>query len=126
MEKTNPQVETIIGDEFKIKLNLVGTHKAKIWEFQSEWRFMLKVFPLSNNPIFGNDYLQDAITSFRQGVRIPITEHFVEIDPIKFQQMEILLGPKHTNADKIMVKSLINTYNPTATLKVSHLHNKIR
>lgn len=125
IEKLYPTIQTINKEEFKLHLN-VGIHKLKMWEFQSEWRFLLRVFPITNNPMYQNDFFQDTITSFKQGISIPFSDYCVSIDPSKFKQMEILLGPKHNDADKIIIESLISKYNPNAALKVSNLYKKIR
>ncbi|NOQ27820.1 MAG: hypothetical protein GQ564_20860 [Bacteroidales bacterium] len=109
----------------------VGIYKSRHWNFQSEWRFVLKILPNSSlSPINKDknelDLVSNIIFSIKEGNKIPFNNYLVDIDESRFKDMEILLGPKHTKADKIIVESLVNKYNPNAKIAVSELYEKIR
>ena len=84
-------------------MNKFGKYKSSHWSFQSEWRFILKILPitskdpLNNNPANSN-ILSDAIFSMLKGDVLPFSDYFVRINDEKFKQMEILLGPRHDRA----------------------------
>jgi len=127
-DKLYPNVYSEQGDGFTISLNKIGQFKSKHWTFQSEWRFILKIFPIirEQETIEDSDLLKDSIKSVWDGKDLPFTDYFVNINDLKFKEMEILLGPKHSESDRIIVESLISKYNPTAKLSISDLHKKIK
>ncbi len=130
-DKLYPQIETISGDTFTISLNKIGSYKSKHWAFQSEWRYIIKILPnISKEPAYINspesNMLSDSLFSMRKGDRLPFTDYFVNINDAKFKEMEILMGPKHTEADRLIVDSLINNYNPGVSLQISDLYRKIK
>ena len=127
-DKLYPNVYSEHGERFTINLNKVGKFKSKHWAFQSEWRFILNIFPIIREQETNEDYdlLEDSITSIWKGKDLPFTDYLVNINEFKFKEMEILLGPKHSESDRIIVESLISKYNPTAKLSISDLHKKIK
>lgn len=130
-EKLYPQIKTISGNEFTINLNKIGTYKSTHWRFQSEWRFIIKAFPnTSSEPAYKNksasNLLSDSLYSMRKGDNLPFNDYYVSLNELKFKEMEILLGPKHNSADRIIVESLIKQYNPNCNLLISDLHRKIK
>lgn len=128
--KLYPTIRTISGDKFTISLNKIGSYKSMHWEFQSEWRFIIKIFPITSKaPTLNNsesDMISDSLYSIQKGDKLPFSDYYVNINELKFKEMEILLGPKHSIADRIIVESLISKYNPEAKLDISDLHRKIK
>jgi hypothetical protein len=130
-DKLYPTIETISGDKFTIHLNKIGSYKSTHWKFQSEWRYIIKILPItSKDPINlykpELDILSDALYSMRKGDRLPLIDYFANINLSKFKDMEVLLGPKHSRADRIIVESLLKNYNPTGRLIISDLSRKIK
>lgn len=126
--KLYPNIYSENAGKFTIKFNKIGQFKSKHWKFQSEWRFILKIFPLMREQGLNKEYdmLSDSLNSIWDGRILPFTDYFVNINNEKFKEMEILLGPKHSESDKIIVQSLISKFNPTAKLLISDLHKKIK
>ncbi|QNF34415.1 hypothetical protein HUW51_17415 [Adhaeribacter swui] len=130
-KKLFPQIETINGDSFNINLNKIGIYKSLHWKFQSEWRYIIKIMPTSSrNPAYysmrESNIMADSIYSMRKGDKLPFSSYLVDIDKNKIENMEILLGPKHTTSEKLIVESLVKNFNPKAEIRISCLHNKIR
>lgn len=130
-EKLYPTVESIVEEGVYVNTNLIGVYKSDYWKFQSEWRYIINILPLpskQNAQLYSADsnFLDDAISSLRNGTKLSFTDYFVNINETKFKRMEIVMGPKHTDSDKIIVESLINNYNPGIKLTISNLHQKIR
>ncbi len=133
INKLAPNIKTVSQSGLKFALGEIGKYKSKHWAFQSEWRYILRIFPSlkkSSILIDDNNGVIDAFTKVfepvEKGERLPFSSFFVNINESKFEQMEILLGPKHTESEKLIVESLIARFNPNAKLSISSLHNKVR
>ncbi|MDX9852578.1 MAG: hypothetical protein RBS81_02170 [Tenuifilaceae bacterium] len=123
-----PEIHSLHGDQFTMDFNKVGHFKSKHWIFQSEWRFILKILPLSYIPETPkeSDLIMNSLNSIQKEQSLPFSDYFVYINELKFKEMEILLGPRHSKSDRVIVESLICKYNPTAKLYISELHGKIK
>ena len=62
----------------------------------------------------------------KSGEKLPFNNYDINIQESAFEKMEILLGPKHSLSDKIIVESLLEKFNHNATLKVSSLYGAIK
>ena len=95
----------------------INRYKRKCWEFQSEWRYGILVFPCDEHRRFKMDlkpHLED----------IPFSFIDLKIEEDAFVEMEIVLGPKMNKGDKEVVKCLVEKYCPTATIRDSELRIK--
>lgn len=110
-------------------LNAIGRYKPKVWGFEKEWRYIFWIFP---KPMleFGKESYSDS--NFAEDVKkfgkkkIPFIRYPLNIRDEAFEQMEITLGPKHSDGDIAIIKALIKAYNPKAKFKLSELTGKIR
>ncbi|CEO33231.1 DUF2971 domain-containing protein [Paraclostridium sordellii] len=106
-------------------LRELGVYKRLNWSFQQEWRYII-----SSSPI--NIKEKPTIELHRETVRriedteypAPFDKIFLSVDEKYFEKMEILIGPKVSDGDKIIIESLVNKYAPNATINESKL--KIR
>ncbi|MDP1545268.1 MAG: DUF2971 domain-containing protein [Anaerolineales bacterium] len=115
--------------EATFNLNAIGKYKPKVWQFETERRYILWIFP-KNIFDFGNESYNDsrfaeAIKNFGKK-QIPFDHYCLKIREEAFEKMEIMLGPKHSDGDIAIVKALIKAYNPKAKFKPSELTGKIR
>ena len=116
-----------------VLLSEIGKYKNPVWAEQSEWRFMVPVFPMTRE-IFtkmsaketcleGSKLIFDAMEREQdpglEYLDIPIKRGHID-------QMEITLGPRATAADRIIVESLRDSFAPKATIAKSSLAGKIR
>lgn len=127
--KLKPALKTIVGNQFTIHLDKIGIYKATHWAFQSEWRYIIKVFPFASevqNMNNGSNLLRESLLSINRGDSVPFSHLDITVNEEKFKQMEIILGPKSSEADKIIVESLVEKFNPTAIVKNSDLKGTIR
>lgn len=130
-DKLYPKIR---GTEFnKFNLETIGLFKHKIWEFQSEWRYIIRAYPKPDVDILAKWNDTDEFNPLQfspRNVRQPIAleEIYLNIIESKFKKMEIMLGPKHSDADYEIVRSLLQVHNPEAlnSLKGSELKGKIR
>ncbi|MPM26726.1 hypothetical protein SDC9_73231 [bioreactor metagenome] len=125
--------------------NTFGNFKSKHWEFQKECRYKITAIPCKypkdedflNSLVSGKSFLTSAnhildkilnsiSNSFMEYQDISANYFDIPLNDIAFQNMEILLAPQSTEADKLIVEALIKSYCPTAMLKDSNLKGKIR
>lgn len=123
-EKLYPYLLKEEGDSFSIALGELGKYKNLHWKFQNEWRYILNVLPLNlNQPVENscNDF-QIIANKMRLGLeKQPFPHYDMHISDEAFEDMEITLSPRISTGSRIIVESLIEKYNPVATLSESHL-----
>lgn len=132
--ETIPQIENIRNGEMAEKNRtlfgynefLPGMDKNNYWEFQKEWRYMLRVIPSKNpeNDIKNNNKDTEYIDTLPK-VDIEFKDLHIREDALK--QMEIMLGPKTNEIDKRIVELLIKDVNLNKDIKIkeSELKNRI-
>ena len=104
----------------KIAFNLydLGLFKKKCWEFEQEWRFKIFAFPpefeLTDDPYF---------SALANPEKYPIEVSYVDfpLEPGIFNEAEFTLGPNATEAQYLILESLIEKYAPKAKVKCSNL-----
>ena len=120
-DKLYPKLVTHEGDKFSIAL---GIHKNIHWEFQHEWRYILHFYPLDFNQDPGRvtTSVQIMANKLLHGLETqPFPFYDLQLDDTAFDQMEITLSPKISAGNRLIVKSLIEKYNPSALISESSL-----
>ena len=117
-----PNVVSAVGDSITLDIGKIGGYKNECWSFQKEFRYLFFVSPWNKKEIL-NSTPEHHIQLFERLKNKALDIDFIdfEIDPEKFKDMTIKLGPRASNAEKIIVQSLINSFNPNATLEESTL-----
>jgi len=116
----------------------IGTYKRKEWSIQKESRFKVMVQPIDINYVAknaktqdgnGTDILLKTVESIGPSIALskPITKMFIDLPlmPEKLEDIEIMMGPLTTEADKIIVESLLAPYKD-AVIKNSSFYGKLR
>ena len=112
----------ILGeDEKSLVIFSFGKYKSKFWEFQKEWRYLLW-FIKPNAWNKGNNFFKEVCAG---NVTLPINYFDLKIDDECFNKMEVLVSPKMSEGNRILLDTLIKRYNPTALLKESMLRGKM-
>ncbi|MBA7578893.1 hypothetical protein ES708_20759 [subsurface metagenome] len=105
----------------------IGKYKRLIWKFESEWRYILIIIPLEKETeINKNDIIARSSHLIKARKGLGFKKYYRPIMKDAFKNMEITLGPKSNDSDRIIVESLIEKYNPTANLFDSNLKDDIR
>lgn len=88
----------------------LGRYKNDVWRFQKEWRYWISLMPM------GLKELETATTSthmelvkrLEDTALAPPYEHlFVELSDEAISQMEVIFGPRMTEAEKILTTHLL-------------------
>ena len=130
-------VEQISNNGLLIKKNEIGIYKREEWKIQEESRFILIVTPfdkdLAYRSISADDYDITRIMKLEETVypslirNKPIKKTFFDLplDPIKLNNIEVMLGPMTDDADEIIVRSLLKDF-PNAHIQFSKFRDKLR
>jgi len=101
----------------------VGKYKHKRWSFQEEVRFALTIVPMLINPRNGD---LDIIRGIQDGIPVPISYFDVKLSPEALRNMELVIGPCCTDADRVIIDSLIKNLNPECKILDSQLSAKLK
>jgi hypothetical protein len=105
--KTNTRSQTIWSAK-------VGLYKTFDWEFQSEHRYRIIVYPNNGfKPATGEKFKTKSVMTLKH-IDIPIRD-------TAFEQMKILLGPKQLLSHQLIVEALVDKYNPKIKIEQSSL-----
>ena len=103
------------------------------WSFQKEYRFALFVLPSLELPVEGPgspkfcERLPDyVITALVNGIAPGIEFLDVDLSDNTLKELEVTFGPLCSEGSKIVVRALINSYAPEATIRESQFSGNIR
>ena len=129
----NPVLVKNDSKSTQIIVSPVGKYKNSYWNFQDEWRYRLWFLPISYITVLQNyeniNFInQHLINGFLGHKKIPFTYYDLKIKDSAFENMEIMLSPDITEGNRIIVKTLLEKYNPKAVdhITESCLKNLIR
>lgn len=115
--------DTATGYTKRINIKDIGRYKEKVWEFQQEWRYKLFIAPWTLNDLIKANSVEKQVDLFNRlkEFNLPFSYYDLDLDENKFKDMEILLGPKTSVAEEIIVRALVNEYNKDAKVMISSL-----
>lgn len=122
-------VETLNDGKTTYKLKLLGKYKPIVWGFEAEWRYIIWIIPSAPFDFTDKNYDDKMVNELKKVAvkkKLPFDHYFLSIRDNAFEEMEIVLGPKHSDGDVATVKALISTYNPKAQLSLSVLTGTIK
>lgn len=129
-EKLIPQTKFEGENRITIALDPIGKYKRKYWAFQQEVRYKITAAPYSlkelekcKKPV---DHCELMNRILDEKTPAPYKDFFLELRDDAFDNMEILLGPKTTVSEDIIVKSLVEKYCDGFSVKVSKSRIKIK
>lgn len=105
--------------------NKVGIYKSKCWDYQQEYRYILKIYPVGDSTSNAT-LVQPSLDQHN----LPIDHYDLRIRDEAFSQMQIWLDPYtlERSHEEQRVKELLNKYNRPALgqLRFSSLQGKFR
>ncbi|MEC1748061.1 DUF2971 domain-containing protein [Schinkia azotoformans] len=117
-----PNIVINSGHNFTLNTGNIGKFKRTSWSFQKEYRYKLHVLPFALKELElmlrqGNHQIIEKLQNYNLSfnyIDLYLKDDFLE-------EMEILCGPKVSEAQKIIIESLVEKYNPKANIKNSNL-----
>ncbi|MCD8353310.1 MAG: DUF2971 domain-containing protein, partial [Clostridiales bacterium] len=126
VEKLYPHMLKIDGKQLELKFDNLGKHKNLHWKFQREWRYKLDILPFNiniNQPteelIDGNSKTLNRIIHGTEMQLFPYYDMIISNEA--FEDMEITLSPRIGGGSNLIVQTLVEKYNPSATITESSL-----
>ena len=127
--KLHPVILSTQDDRIAYDVKNFGKYKKLEWRFQSEWRYIIMIWPGPFN--YKNTPASDWVKNFAQKLHsgllhrsLPFNDFYLDLDESVINNIEVVLGPKASEGDRVIVESLLTKYCSNATLKLSNL--KIR
>lgn len=123
-EKLCPSVVRTTTEHTEIAFNLLGRYKNLHWSFQNEWRYIFRAFPVDYHADVER-MLKNVILNAQNVIDGSFTQVFpyydMPIEDTAYGEMEITMSPQISAGNRIILKNLIEKYNPTATIRESSL-----
>ena len=127
-DKLTPQLVTHTDECTSIATGILGKYKNTHWDFQSEWRYLFMALPIDVKRLeLDNDkYIRKINNKLLSGNLVhPFTSYDLTIAEDAFNDMEIVMGPRISKGNEVIVRSLVEKYNSEAKLMESILAGKI-
>lgn len=124
-DKLVPKTVFNEGHSVTVGLDCIGRYKSTYWEFQKEYRYVLRIFPY-RNPESSDAEITELFATDLSYDEYPLEDYFVEISNDAFDEMEVVMGPGCNESKRLMLLALLKKYAPNATLKSSELKGKIK
>lgn len=101
----------------------LGKYKSTAWEFQKEWRHIIRMWP---GPSFDELLNQDVQIAYKKFATLLNPYMYLRITDEAFEKLEITLSPKITEGNRVIVEALKEKYCPSLEIRESELYNLIR
>lgn len=103
-EMIYPQI--LFDKNNRFEISGIGQYKRECWEFQSEWRYRILFTPFSAEGI----EKREGFESIKHSKNVPYKEYYLELSENALEGAEVVMGPKTSEAEKIIVESLIEKF----------------
>ena len=115
-------------------LSELGKYKRKIWSKQTEWRYTFPIFPMTREMIRVGAMKQPGWADKFAALMLeamakeqdPGIQHIdIPLSPSHIESIQITLGPRVNESDRIIVSSLVNEFASNAKVNESSLADQI-
>ncbi len=124
-EKLYPHILEQQETSVSLAFGELGRYKNLHWKFQNEWRYMLTILPFNLTQLNTTNMLNNLSLIASKLIlgteKQPFPHYDMKLSEESFSEMQITLSPRISAGNRIIVKSLIEKYNPSAELKESSL-----
>ena len=124
LAELEPKVATITDETIHLDIGKLGKFKNTHWEFQQEWRYIMTFIALDFKLGFEelSRSFSMSVNKMAQGKEAPPFRYFdLDIDPVCFAEMEIVCSPQMTVGNRVLLETIVEKYDPTATIRDSEL-----
>lgn len=111
-------------DYFGYDLYLPGFYKNDYWAFQKEWRYRIMLVP-TRERVDDLDSEDIDYTYIKGLPDLPFWSKELKIKDDVFKRMELTLGPKVNDSDKIMIELMLEKFNPGIKVRESRLKSRL-
>ncbi len=126
----HPQIRSQTGDETSISFEKIGKYKRKYWAFQNEYRYIIRTAPWSMDEMEKVTTVEELTILYdrlldKDNKQI-CDEIYLDLADDAFENMEILLAPKASDAEYIIVQALLEKYCPNVQVKLEKSKIRVR
>jgi len=101
-------------------------YKSLEWAFQQEWRFVIHMTPVDKKALLnGSRRIEELLPTITRHHQFPLQEYYLELREDIFDNLVIMLGPKCSEGDYEIVRTLAEKHAPRATLEQSFFTGKL-
>ena len=112
------QIFKDLGFKRGIDFKKIGIYKSMDWAFQQECRFLLQMIPLNNDSVDINYIFNNNISPKLPYIDVPIKEDCLN-------KIQVMLGPKVTEAEETIVSSLMQMFLNRSDYSYSYYNGKL-
>lgn len=119
-----PTVAHYKENTVRLNFDTLGKHKNMHWEFQKEWRYVMffMSYRFSKAPELAAQLHMQNIGKMVHGQGVPPFRYYdLDIAPSFFEEMEITVSPQMSPGNRVLLETLVEKYNPDATIIDSEL-----
>lgn len=123
-----PQIATVTNDNINLNFGPLGRYKNEGWSFQKEWRYIMSFITMRFDKSVEETQSEFTLTANKMllGKEIPPFRFYdLKIDPTNFSEMEITVSPQLSPGNRILLETLVEKYNPTASIIESQYYGLI-
>ena len=110
-----------------ISFSPVGKYKGTAWAFQKEWRYIMSCVPMGMKEYIPLTF-ETQTEIFRRledpNQKAPYEKYFLDLEDSAVQKMEVLFGPRMTEAEKILAVALLEKHGLAGNYSFSALRIK--
>lgn len=107
------------GDGIRVYLHDLGMAKNSYWAFEKEWRYMLRA--TNSEMVYRKDPIVEEVLLDLEAFPVKEGAVYVPLDPSCFDELEVVLGPRVSYAQTVIVETLLMTYAPTSKVIASRI-----
>ena len=124
-----PNLNSVKSCNVKYSTSCLGKAKGTRWTFQEEWRYIITTSPLRIQNFENASTVEEKFHLHQELIRRlenpdidpPQKRIFLDLADNAFANLEIVLGPRMSEADKILTKALVSHFCPQACCRDSVL-----
>ena len=129
--RLHPTIRTRKGDWIVYGLGDFGTHKRPEWQFQSEWRFIITILPapVRYPSLPQSQWSEEFERQMHKGITsgsLAFEDFYLDLNEEALNRIDIVLGPKCTKDEEMIVGSLLSKHCAGPSLRSSSLKGSIR
>lgn len=126
----HPQIKSQTEEGISISFEKLGRYKRKYWAFQNEYRYIIRTAPWSMDEMNKVTSIDEHIRLFNRLLDknniLYCNEIFLALADDAFEDMEILLAPKTSESEHIIVQALLEKYCPNIQVKLEKSRIRVK
>lgn len=103
-EMIYPQI--LFENNSRFEISNIGQYKRECWEFQAEWRYRIIFTPFNASEV-GKE---EGFENIKYSKNIPYREYYLELSDDALDGAEVVMGPKTSEGEMIIVESLVEKF----------------